>query len=418
MYCRPVGIYRNGNDLVFDFYAQGSLTITGQLSTSFPVIETLQEVSDPIFGPLTFQNTLAGTAGNDVLVGTASGETISGGTGNDLIGGGAGNDTLNGDTGNDLMLGGTGNDTLNGGTGNDMLFGGAGQDTLGGDAGNDYLDGGIQTDRINYTDANYVSYRSSTAGVSVDLTGVTGIGNTGYGVASDGMGGFDTMLNISRVLGSNHNDMLTGSTALILEVFDGGLGNDTINGGAITDTRYGDNSNRVTYRNAVGAVSIDLATGTATGADGSDNLININQVVGSNFGDTLTGSNRTDVAEEFHGGGGNDTIYGAGGYDLVSYEDSTATVSINLTAGTATGNASVGTDTLYNIESVRGSAFNDTLTGSSNAAFVESFEGRGGDDIIDGLGGVNRADYNSSSPVSRSISRRVLRTMDSGAPIP
>jgi hypothetical protein len=36
--------------------------------------------------------------------------------------------------------------------------------------------------------------------------------------------------------------------------------------------------------------------------------------------------------------------------------------------GSATGDTSVGTDTLISIEGVRGSAFNDTLTGSDSAA--------------------------------------------------
>ena len=397
-YVLPAGwdLYRNGNDLVFDFYSRGSLTIAGQFSTSVPVIETLQEVDDFIFGPLTFQNSLVGTAVNDVIVGTASADTIFGGAGNDIIGGGAGNDTMSGDAGNDIMLGGIGNDTLNGGADNDLLFGGAGQDTLSGDAGSDYLDGGVQTDLLNYTDANYVSYQSSTAGVYVNLSGISGVGNTGFGVATDGMGGTDTLLNISRVVGSIHNDTLTGSSALLLEIFDGGLGNDIIDGGMITDALNGANSNRVTYQNATGAVVVNLATGTTTGAAGNDTLININAAWGSGYDDVLTGSDRTDVTEQFLGRGGNDTIDGAGGYDLVSYEDATGPVNVSLTAGTATGNASVGTDSLLNIEAIRGSSFNDILTGSNNADIIESFEGLAGNDIIDGRGGIDRADYDTS----------------------
>jgi len=57
-------------------------------------------------------------------------------------------------------LGGAGNDTLSGGTGNDLLRGNAGADTLNGGAGIDTAD-----------------YRSSTAGVNVNLT--TGIGSGG-----------------------------------------------------------------------------------------------------------------------------------------------------------------------------------------------------------------------------------------------
>ena len=130
----------------------------------------------------------------------------------------------------------SGNDILDGGTGNDMLLGGAGRDTLTGGEGNDTLDGGVFADRLNDSDANFASYRASTAGVNVELSGMTGNGDTGFGTAMDGMGGTDTLMNISRVIGSAYNDTLTGSSALVFEVFNGGAGNDIIDGGPITNT--------------------------------------------------------------------------------------------------------------------------------------------------------------------------------------
>ena len=289
-----------------------------------------------------------------------------------------------------------------GGDGNDTLLGGAGQDTLIGGAGNDTLDGGVYTDRLNDTDANYANYRSSTAGVSIDLSGITGIGNTGSGTATDGMGGTDTLLNISRVMGSNLNDTITGSSALQFEVFDGGAGDDTIDGGVITDTLNGDNNNRVTYQNASGSVSVNLALGTATGADGNDTLINISQVWGSSHDDVITGSNESVLTEQFQGRGGNDTIDGAGGYDLARYDNATAAVNANLATGIVTGDGSVGSDTLYNIEGLMGSNYADTLTGGNAANDnFEFFRGMGGNDTIDGGSGYDRADYqNSTSAVN------------------
>jgi Ca2+-binding RTX toxin-like protein len=113
--------------------------------------------------------------------------------------------------------------------------------------------------------------------------------------------------------------------------------------------------------------------------------------------DVLTGGNAangtvaTDPAmkllEFFVGGGGNDTIDGGQGYDLVSYQTSTVGVSVTLNDtldGVGTDGFG-GTDVLRNIEGVRGSAHNDVLTGSNTAAF-ESFEGREGNDTIDGWG--------------------------------
>ena len=55
-------------------------------------------------------------------------------------------------------------------------------------------------------------------------------------------------------------------------------------------------------------------------------LININAAWGSSYNDVLTGSDRTDVTEQFQGRGGNDTIDGAGGYDLARYDNATAAV--------------------------------------------------------------------------------------------
>jgi len=66
------------------------------------------------------------SAGNDLILGTAAGETLTGLGGDDCIVGGGGDDTLKGGQGNDVLLGGAGVDAFDGG-----------QDTLG-----DYCDGG------------------------------------------------------------------------------------------------------------------------------------------------------------------------------------------------------------------------------------------------------------------------------------
>lgn len=76
-------------------------------------------------------------AGEQVLRGTANGESLSVGDLYTLIDGDAGNDTLKGNAGNDTLYGGTGNDTLEGNAGNDLLYGDAGNDTLEGGEGDD-----------------------------------------------------------------------------------------------------------------------------------------------------------------------------------------------------------------------------------------------------------------------------------------
>ena len=71
-------------------------------------------------------------AGEQVLRGTANGESLSVGDLYTLIDGDAGNDTLWGDAGNDTLIGGQGNDSLRGGEGNDVyIFNkGDGEDTV------------------------------------------------------------------------------------------------------------------------------------------------------------------------------------------------------------------------------------------------------------------------------------------------
>ncbi len=67
----------------------------------------------------------------------------------------------------------------------------------------------------------------------------------------------------------------------------------------------------------------------------------------------------------FFGGKGDDFIDGKGGYDFVAYSSLgnpgsiTGGITVNLAAGTVTGDASIGTDTLRSIELIRGTQFND-----------------------------------------------------------
>ena len=161
------------------------------------------------------------------------------------------------------------------------------------------------------------------------------------------------------------------------------------------------------YDNASTAgVIASLVTGivSSDGDGGTDTLSNIEGLYGSKFNDRLIGGNAANgvtvgdgLSEIFRGDAGNDTIDGGQGYDRVDYTSSTAGVVVTLN-DTLDGTASDGlggTDVLRNIEGVRGSAFNDTLTGSDTAAF-ESFEGREGNDSIDGKGGIDRVDYQNS----------------------
>jgi hypothetical protein len=200
------------------------------------------------------------------------------------------------------------------------------------------------------------------------------------------------------VVGSVQRHVLTGSsTANLFEQFEGGLGDDTIDGGAI-DPVTQQNSNRANYSTATGAVTVNLAAGTATGA-GNDTLININHVRGSNFAVRRTDRlQQQPDTKQFEGRGGNDTIDGAGGVDMVRY-DSATEASTSTWSPILASDGLGGTDTLSNIEGIRGSNFNDILTGgnaangSGTTDGFEFFMGQGGNDTIDGGGGYDRVDY-------------------------
>jgi Ca2+-binding RTX toxin-like protein len=291
-------------------------------------------------------------------------------------------DTLTGDSGANILVGSGGNDVLSGGGGNDQLYGDSGSDSLSGGAGNDTLNGGTIFDTINYSDLNFVNYSGAASGVNVNL---------GMGTASDGDGGTDTLFNINFVRGSSHDDVLTGGTNWY-EQFEGGAGNDTIDGGALSPSQ----GNRVNYQNASGSVTVNLGTGSASGADGVDVLVNINAVRGSNSGDQLTGSDRTDFFETFDGRGGDDVIDGKGGTDVVRYDHSTTSVVVDLSLGTASGGTVHGNDSLAGIENVRGSLGGDVITGDG---FANHLDGRDGNDTLNGgagndtvVGGLNE-DY-------------------------
>lgn len=151
----------------------------------------------------------------------------------------------------------------------------------------------------------------------------------------------------------------------------GGLGNDTLTaggGGAAAD-----------YLLFTGPITADLGAGTVTGA-GSDTLVDITDIYGSQGNDTITGS--ADV-NDIAGGPGDDKINGLGGADIADFWDSAAAVVVDLDAGTATGN---GNDTLTNMEDVFGSDFNDMIAGDPDV-----------DNALDGSAGVDWVDYSAYS---------------------
>src|SRR6185503_11756810 len=150
-----------------------------------------------------------------------------------------------------------------------------------------------------------------------------------------------------------------------------------------------------------GPVNVDLSAGTSTAEGSTATVSGIEQVFGTAGNDTLTGGDPLHApgeengdAEMFRPGAGNDTVTGAEGagwITIVDYSTSASAVSVTLgnsdNLGTAAG-ADIGTDTLVNVDRVRGGAGNDVLSGGSysttaNGNFGEHFRGNAGNDTID-----------------------------------
>lgn len=92
-------------------------------------IDQIQFADGTVWGSAELEAWLtAGTAANQILVGSGVHDLIDAGAGDDRVYGNLGNDVLNGEAGDDQLIGGFGADTLHGGIGNDVLMGGQGND--------------------------------------------------------------------------------------------------------------------------------------------------------------------------------------------------------------------------------------------------------------------------------------------------
>ncbi|QFS48472.1 calcium-binding protein [Nostoc sphaeroides] len=237
--------------------------------------------------------------------------------------------------------------------GNDSILGSAEDDSFDGSKGNDTINGGAGIDVL--------TFQKFSEGVIVNLS--TGLAITSFGTS--------VISNVEDIEGSAFGDILTGNSGN--NQIQGFGGADRINGGAGFDTAV--------YFDASSGVGVDLSTGVAVGGSGGDTLVSIERVLGSRFSDVLIGSNAN---ESFLGGFGDDSIDGAGGIDTVEYGFVGSGVTVSLDAGFAIGGA--GTDSIFNVENVKGSIFNDFLFGNSGANVIN---GDNGDDGLNGGAGAD-----------------------------
>ncbi|WP_136635879.1 beta strand repeat-containing protein [Pseudooceanicola onchidii] len=322
-------------------------------------------------------------------------EAIRGTDLNDTLIGNADANRLEGEDGNDTITGNAGNDTLSGGDGSDEIFGGSGDDYInpGENSSYDYVDGGRGNDTIDLSNIvnGYVDIGNEF--VSGPLTvSIDGVANTGS--INAGADGTDTIINVKNALDAGwYNGGLgvrgtsQGDTFTIhfdseqWAEFDPYGGNDTINvtGNGALKLNYGTSDSAVTANLATGIIQQDGFTDTVNGT--------IWEIAVGSGNDSLAGSA---ADESFVTRGGNDTVDGGDGFDRVNYHTGgmTAGVVVDLTqsVGTATGeyNGVAFSQNLTNIERVRGTWMDDSLTGDAEA---NRLEGRDGNDTLIGGAG-------------------------------
>lgn len=307
--------------------------------------------------------------GNKVsgLDGDATDNTLTwSGSSSVIINGGAGNDVLIGAAANDHLNGGTGNDSLNGGAGADRMIGGDGSDTY-------YVD--HSGDKVSETNAT-----TATGGIDLvhSYLSTYTLGNNLENLrllASGNANGMGNSLNNMLYAGAGNN------------ILDGSLGSDT-----------------VSYAFATSAIKASLASTATqtTGGSGSDTLLNIEHLTGSNYNDTLTGNAG---ANNLSGRAGNDTLNGGAGADKMIggdgsdtyYIDNSADVVSETNAVASTG----GTDTIYsylnayalgaNVENIRIMA-TGTASATGNSLNNVLYAGAG-NNTLDGATGSDTVSY-------------------------
>ena len=302
----------------------------------------------------------------------------------DLLQGYGGSDTIYGGSGDQTIYGNGRPGRVQPGDLGDYLYGEGGNDSLYGGAGNDFLDGGSGINHIDgETGVDTVSYLNATQDVTVNLTtgtatagsfatdtivnveNVIGAYNRANFIVGDaganrleGGSQDDTLIGNDGddfLFGSGGNDGLAGGNGNDIlyggigddylygdngdDIVDGSYGDDTLRGGAGNDTLTGGDGND-RFEDLSGVVSIDGGLGidllTYLGAtagvylgngNGIDNIVSVERIEGSNFGDFISAGN-DGVDNQIVGHGGNDTLVGGTGNDMVIFSGDRANYTV------------------------------------------------------------------------------------------
>ena len=189
--------------------------------------------------------------------------------------------------------------TLTGGAGADRISAaGDGYNTVAPGAGDDFMRGAGDS-----CGGNYLDYSASPTAINANFPGDT---VNGWGL--------DTWIppfGFTDIGGSAQGDTILGGDAEY-NYFIPGAGNDTVTGGS-SSLADGCESDAYDVSDSEAGVTVDLSKGTSTGGSGTDTLVGIEDVFGTEADDTITGTSSTTVGNYLNGGGGNDTLAGGPG---------------------------------------------------------------------------------------------------------
>ena len=334
----------DGNDT---YFVDNTLDQVIETNTDAAQIDTVDSAISYRLGANLEDLVLLGTVGK-VGVGNYLKNHITGSSGADSLNGGLGADTMTGGDGNDVYFVNTTADqvietsnsiiqidtvastisyTLGANLEIVRLLGSADIDATGNaannvlyaNAGNNVLDGQGGNDTASWADlklyglspslsTSIITSSVTTSGVTVDLN-ITGFQDTQGS-------GFDKLVGIENLTGSQFNDELTGNTAN--NIIDGYLGADLMTGGKGDDTYVVDGADVVVelagaaegIDTVISSVSyrltanVEYLTLTGTAMSGIGNNLD-NRLVGNNANNILDGRAG---ADKMDGGAGNDTF--------------------------------------------------------------------------------------------------------------
>jgi serralysin len=248
-------------------------------------------------------------------------------------------------------------------------------------AGNDTLDlsGYRLNQRIDLTEGSYSDIGGMIGNVAIAYGAL--IENALGGSGSDAIGGNAAANNLMGRAGA---DTLSGAA-----------GDDTLDGGSSNDTLWGGSGNDL----LIGGAHKDLLNGgegddELFGGSGDDTLAGdagVDRLFGGDGNDRIDGGAGDDRLEGgsgddiFTADAGNDEIIGGAGYDTLDFSAHSGGANVNLQAHTASA-AGSGTDTVWGIEAVKGTAFDDVIIGDKTG---NTFWGLDGNDTFRGLEGAD-----------------------------